>query len=149
MRRVAVKAADIAAGVRGFGKVGLLVRFAVAGQTASARLLPGLPGKHEYLGLVAASRYVFRTRAMAALAALLRRAAFCVKRGLPVWSLRPVVIDVFVAGLTSVCSDILRIRGHRVRQSGVGGRLSALFRDRLLRLPSNAGLDKQDKQDRE
>jgi hypothetical protein len=40
MGRVAVETADIAAGVGGFGKMRLLMSFAVAGQTTSAGLLP-------------------------------------------------------------------------------------------------------------
>jgi hypothetical protein len=71
MRRVAIDTSNVTAGVGGLGEVRLLVTFAVAGQTPCAGLLPGSPFEHKYLGLVAAARYMVRTRAMAALAPLL------------------------------------------------------------------------------
>jgi hypothetical protein len=78
MRIVAVETADIAAGVGGFGEVGLLMSFAVAAQTASASLLARLPLEHEYLAFVAATRHMVRPGTMTALATLFRGAALSI-----------------------------------------------------------------------
>jgi len=75
MGRVAIETSDIAAGVRGFGEMRLRACFAVAGQTASASLLPRLPLEHEYFRLVAAACHVVRSGTMATLTTLLRRTA--------------------------------------------------------------------------
>jgi hypothetical protein len=62
MGRVAVDTPDIAAGVGGLGEMRLFVSFAVAAQTARARLLPRLALENEYLGFITATGYVVRPR---------------------------------------------------------------------------------------
>jgi hypothetical protein len=111
MRRVAIKAANIAVGVRGFRKMRLRMILTMAGQTPSACLLSRTTFEHENLGLVASARHVLGARPMATLAALVRWSAFGVKRCLPVRSLFPTVIDFFVAGLAGLRADILRYLG--------------------------------------
>jgi hypothetical protein len=71
MRRVAIEAPYIAAGVGGLGEMRLLVRFGVAAQTASASLLPRLSLEYEYLGFVATARHVVRSGTMTTFATLL------------------------------------------------------------------------------
>jgi hypothetical protein len=70
MGRVAVEAADLATGVRGFCKMRLLVTFAVAGQTSSTGFLSRLPFEYKNLGLVAATSNVVGAGTVAALTAL-------------------------------------------------------------------------------
>src|ERR1035438_7436442 len=60
MGRVAVEAANIAAGMRGRGKMRLLFTAAVAGQTACARLLTRRIFKGENLAPIAAAGHVVR-----------------------------------------------------------------------------------------
>ena len=75
---------------------------AMAGQAAGTCLLARPPREREYLGFVAAARHVFRTRTVAALAALLRRAALFVQCRLPVRRFLPAVVNLLVTGLAGL-----------------------------------------------
>jgi len=126
MGRVTIETSDIAAGVRGFGEMRLLVRFAVAGQTANASLLPRLSLEHEYLGLVATPRHVVGSGTVATFATLLRRTALRVQCGLPVRRFRPSVISFLVTRLAGLCTHILGHIGGRRIGHGCGGGLKTL-----------------------
>ena len=148
MRRVAIQTTNVAARMTGFRKVRLRMAFTVAGQTASAGLLPRSPLKNEYLVLVAAPSHVVGSRPVAPFAALVRWSAFRVKRRLPVRCLFPVVVDLFVAGLAGLCADILRHLGEGLSRRGGGCRLSAtglgvLVRDLLTSLARSGGNDEK------
>ena len=78
----------------------------MAGQAAGVDFLGGVILKDEDLRVVAAAGNVGRSRAVAAFASLVRRAAFRVQGSLPVRRFFPAVVDVFVAGLASLGSDI-------------------------------------------
>jgi hypothetical protein len=75
---MAVEAADVAAGVGGFGKMGLLMSFPMAGEAAGAGLLPGVISEDEYLCFVAATLHVLCSRTVAGFAALLRGRGFLI-----------------------------------------------------------------------
>jgi len=126
MRRVAIQAADLAAGMGGLRKMGLLVPLTVTSQATSARLLPGVILEYENLGFVAPAGDMFRAWTVAAFAALLRRSARFIEGGLPVRRLLPGIVKVFVTGLASLGAHVLG--GIRGRRPGCGsrGRWSAL-----------------------
>jgi hypothetical protein len=67
---------------------------------------------------------------MAPLAPLVRWAALCVEGRVPVWSLFPVVIEVFVASFASVAADVLRACGVCIGSRGHRGR--SVFRRLIL-----------------
>jgi hypothetical protein len=113
MGRVAIEAADVAAGVGGFGKMGLLVAFAVASQTTGAGFLPGMIFEDEYLGFVAATFHVLGSGAVAGFAALLRGAGILIKGGLPVGRFLPAVLNLFMACLAGFGANVLRRIGRR------------------------------------
>jgi hypothetical protein len=123
---VAIEAADVAAGVGRFGKMGLLVSFTVAGQTTGAGLLPGVVFEDEYLGFVAAAFHMFGSRTVASFAALLRGTGFLIKGGLPVGRFLPTVVNLFMARLTGFRADVLGGIGRRGICLGVSNGLGAL-----------------------
>ena len=104
-------AADVILFVQGIYGVHMLGAAGMAGEAAIVDLLGGVAGEDKDLGFVAAPGNVVRTRAVASLAALVRRPAFGIERGLPVGSFFPVVIDFFVAGLARFRADILSLVG--------------------------------------
>lgn len=71
----------------------------MAGEAAVVDLFGGMIGKDEDLRFVAAPGNVGSAGAVAAFTALMRGAAFRVKGRLPVGSLFPTVVNLFVAGL--------------------------------------------------
>jgi hypothetical protein len=75
MGRVAVETSNVAAGVRGFCKVRLLMTLAMAGETTRAGLLTGPALERKYFGFVAAARHMVRSGPVAAFATLLRWSA--------------------------------------------------------------------------
>ena len=133
VRRVAIEAADLAAGVRGLRKMRLLVTIPVAGEAAGASLLPRMFFEHIDLRLIAAARYVIGPWAVTAFAALLGGSTRFVERGLPVRRFFPGVIDFFVAGFAGFRAHILGSIWRCVRWRCAAG-LSALPGNRLASL---------------
>ena len=66
--------------------------------------------ENENLGDITTARYVRRSRTVAALAALVGRAAFGIEHGLPMWTLLPPVIDLLVARLAYFCANVFSRR---------------------------------------
>ena len=69
--------------------------------------------KPEYLGFVAATSHVVRTRTMAALATLLRGTARFIQRRLPVRRFLPGVVDFLVTSFAGLRSHVLGSIGGR------------------------------------
>src|SRR5579862_2212795 len=93
MRRVAIEASNLAAGMRGLAEVGLLVAVAVATQAAGACLAPRVFAEDKYFALVATPRHMVAPRPVTAFAALLGGASVRIEAGLPVRGLRPGVVE--------------------------------------------------------
>ena len=74
----------------------------MAGQTAGINFLGRSCLEDEDLGLVTAAGYVFGARPVAPFATLMGRAAFGVKRCLPVRRPRPFIVELFVTSLAGV-----------------------------------------------
>ena len=90
----------------GVDRVHVLRAAGVAGQAAFVDFLGRMILEDEDLSFVAASGDVGSSGAVAAFASLMRWAAFCIERRLPVRRLLPVVVNSFVAGLAGFCSDV-------------------------------------------
>jgi hypothetical protein len=145
MGRVAVEAANIAAGMCGRSKMRLLFTVAVAGQTACARLLPRRIFEGENLALIAAAGHVVRPGTVAAFTPFVRGAPFLGLGRRPMWRLLPRVISVFMARLTGLRTDVLRsvcggvdVRSHSCgRSCGRSFRARGRWTDGLARLGEN------------
>src|ERR1022692_1243223 len=129
--------------------MGLLMTFAVTAQTASAGFLPRPPLEHEYLRLVAATRHVFRTGTMTALATLLCGATCFIQGGLPMRRLRPSVVNFLVTGFAGLRSHVLGTICGRGTGRGRTGGLSVLRRNLLAILTVNEGDGREEIQYRE
>src|SRR5450631_64226 len=145
MRRVAVETSDIAAGVGGLRKMGLLVTFAVAGQTAGTRFLPGNIFEREYLGFIAAAVHMVRSRTMAALATLVGGGGLFIQCRLPVRCLLPGVVNVFVTGLAGLRSHVLGAVGRRRAGHRRAGGFRTLVGNLLASLAWSKGGDDEKK----
>src|ERR1700691_6776204 len=147
MRRVAIDAADLTAGVGGFRKMRLRVSFAVATQAAGAGLLPRLPLEHVYFGFVAAARHVVGAGTVTTLTTLLRGTTRLIQCGLPVRRFLPCVVNFLVTSLASLSSHVLReFRSRRASRRCTGG-LSALIGNRLASLEWSRGGDGEEQRE--
>ena len=122
MRRMAVEAADAAAGVRRLGKMLLRVFLAVAAQAAAAGFLAGKILEGNDFGHVATAGNMLGTGAVAGLATVA-----ALQRGLEMRGvLEGILVDVFVAGFAGVGAHILRaasgsiLFGERARAAVAG-----------------------------
>jgi hypothetical protein len=99
MRRMARNAADIVPGMLRVNGIHVLRATGMARQAASVDLFGRVIFEDKYFGNVPPARDVRRSRTMATLASLVRRAVFRVERRLPVRCRFPVLVDVCVASL--------------------------------------------------
>ncbi len=100
MNAVAAGAADVRSGMGRAVKV--RVRSRVTGQALGVNLFGRVLRWIEYLGYVAAAGHMLCAGAMAALAPLMRGAAFNIERCLPVRRFLPIVLEIFVTRLACV-----------------------------------------------
>src|ERR1700746_304370 len=107
MGRVAVSATDTILCVHRIDGVHVLRASGMAAHAARINLLCGMVLENEELGFVAGILNVCCCRAMAAVAAHLGGIASLLQSGLPVRGLLPSGVQLFVAGLASVCGCIL------------------------------------------
>jgi len=131
--------------VGGFGKMRLLVGFAVAAETTGAGLLPRFPFEHKYFGFVTAARYVVGSGTVTSLTPLLRGTALGVERGLPVRRLFPRVINLLVTRLAGLGSNVVRnFGGGRTSHRCCGG-WNTLTCGRRIRLAGSKSDDHEKK----
>jgi len=112
VRRMAVYATYSVLAMYGVDGVHML---GAAGVTAKARVIYGFDRsllEYKNLADIPAAFNVRPARAMARFASLLRRSPLGVEGSFPMWRLRPVVVDIFVAGLTSLRPNIIRRIGR-------------------------------------
>src|SRR5271170_3735742 len=126
VRRMAGDATDVVLAVYRVDGVHVLSAAGVAGQTTRVDFLRRSTLEHKDLRFVTAARHVVGARTMAALAALVRRPAFCIEGRLPVRRFLPTVVDFLVTGLAGLGAQVLRgLRRWRRRGGrGCAGRLS-------------------------
>jgi hypothetical protein len=102
MRRVAIQAAHVIAGVRRTRKVPLFIIFTVTGQASRARLLPRQSLKTDDLADVTSARYVFGSRAVAGFTTM-----STLQRGLEVrGALEIVLVKVLMTSFAGVAASI-------------------------------------------
>ena len=129
---VAGDATNVVPRMLGVDCVHVLRAAGVAGQAALVDFLGGMILEDENLGFVAASGDVGGSRAVAAFASLMRWAAFCIERRFPVRRLLPIVVNSFVAGFASFCSDITGGIRRCCRYLSLAGRWTRMNRSRSL-----------------
>ena len=100
----------------------------VAGQAAVVDFQARSVLESKKFGDIAAAGNVGRSGSMAGFTPLVRRAASCVQRRLPVRCFFPATIDIFVASLTNIGAQILRLRGRLCRSRCRRGWLGSGFR---------------------
>src|SRR5690348_5441678 len=115
VRRVARYAGNIVLGMHGIERVHVLRASGVAGHATVVDFLGSVFLEVENFGLIATALDVSSAGTVAAFASLARLAAFGIQRGPPVRSLLPVVVDIFMASLASLCSDIIDLGGGAAR----------------------------------
>lgn len=143
MSAMAADTADVRLGVGRAVKV--RVRSRVTGQALGVNLFGRVLRGIEYLARVAAARHVLRSGTMAAFAALMGGSSFGIECGLPVRRFLPSVVEIFVARLTSLRSDVLGgFRGGRRGRRRVTG-LNVLSGRRGSRLTESTGQACKDK----
>ncbi len=130
-------ATDVIPRMLGVDRVHMLRAAGVAGQAALVDLLGGMILEDEDLSFVAASGDVGSSRAVAAFASLMRWAAFCIERRLPVRRLLPAVVNSFVAGFASFCSDVIGGTCGRGGWLVLGRHWARMSRARGLRVPGS------------
>src|SRR5580698_4753053 len=113
-------AADAVLAVYRVDGVHVLSAAGVAGQTAGIDLFRRSILKYKDLGFVTAAGHVIGSRAMAALATLVRRSAFRVEGRLPVRRFLPTVVDFLVTGLAGLGAQVLGGFGRWRRRGGHG-----------------------------
>jgi len=111
-------AADVISRVLRVDGVHVLRAAGVTGEAASVNFLRCCILKGKDLAYVAATRYVLCAGTMAALTALVRRAAFGVQGSLPVRRLCPAVVNLLVTRFAGLRSHI----SLRARSTGCAGR---------------------------
>ena len=103
---MARNATHVVLGVNRIDGVHVLGAARMAGHATVVDLLGRGFLEGEDLGDVAAARHVGRSGAVAGFTSLVRRTAFGVEGGLPVGGLLPTAIDILVAGLAGLGTDV-------------------------------------------